>query len=238
MRLISGGSWRITSQRRFCARHKPDFLRAQGIDVTPQTAIAVAKDLVSIAAGVTAIVVAVKGLATWKRQLRGNADFDLAKRALHAVFGFRDAIRACRSPFMSGAEMEDALEAEDSGRPERVFASDKARHDAGQLTAYQRRWRRVADAQSKVHDLSLEAEALWGPQIPQMLVELAKSSAELHWAIEQYVSRREIRLESDEYARIRKIVFEADTTPPADFTKQLTATVDAIGRELAVHLKP
>jgi hypothetical protein len=198
------------------------------------------KDGSATVAAVTATVVAIKGLRTWKKQIRGNADFDVAKRTLHAVYDLREAIMACRDPFMSAGELADALEAaeQDNPGPERVFATPADYKDAASRAAYQRRWKRVADAEVRARAPALEGEALWGPDVRKALLEVSRLCVALHAGLEQYVSRRETRLDAESFSQVTETIWEIDRTTPNPFTAKLAASIDAVEQLLAPHLKP
>src|SRR3989304_91489 len=67
------------------------------------------KDIVTLISLAVAALVAIKGLQTWRRQLKGTADYDLAKRLLKAAYRLRDALQAVRNPFMSSGEVQYAI---------------------------------------------------------------------------------------------------------------------------------
>jgi len=67
--------------------------------------LTVMKDIIFIGVGITGAVVAVKGLGTWQRQLKGQSEYDLSRRLLVALFKFRDAINGVRNPMMLGHEI-------------------------------------------------------------------------------------------------------------------------------------
>ncbi len=54
------------------------------------------KDIALIAAAIIAIYVGIKGLGTWRRQLRGNTEYTLAKNVLTAIYELREAISSVR----------------------------------------------------------------------------------------------------------------------------------------------
>jgi hypothetical protein len=73
--------------------HKLVYVNAP--DIAPW--VGLAKDAITgIAAGV-ASVVAVAGLHTWKRQLHGNTNYELARGLLRSAYKLREAIRWVRS---------------------------------------------------------------------------------------------------------------------------------------------
>src|SRR3972149_3543256 len=55
---------------------------------------------------------AASGLSTWRDQLHGRTEYDLARRYLRSTYKVRDALQRVRSPFMFGEEMMAALKME------------------------------------------------------------------------------------------------------------------------------
>jgi hypothetical protein len=58
------------------------------------------KDAVLTGAAIVAGYVGLRGLGTWRRQLKGNTEYELAKSLLKAVYELREAIVSARFPFM------------------------------------------------------------------------------------------------------------------------------------------
>jgi hypothetical protein len=96
--------------------------------------VSVGKDvLVAVAAAVGAAV-AVLGLNTWNRQLKGSAEYDFARRILKITYRLRDAMTKVRHPAMWAAEMpQPPPEEAKSMSGEEIFYYRHAR-------AYQARW--------------------------------------------------------------------------------------------------
>jgi hypothetical protein len=59
-------------------------------------AMAALRELVLIAASSIAAVVALLGLRTWKKQLKGRTDYELARRLLKSAYAVRDALQIVR----------------------------------------------------------------------------------------------------------------------------------------------
>ncbi|OQY20711.1 MAG: hypothetical protein B6I35_10155, partial [Anaerolineaceae bacterium 4572_32.2] len=74
-----------------------------------QEYITLAKDVVTILAALVAATVAIMGLRTWRKQLRGKTEYELARRLLRSVYRVRDAIRIVRNPFISSAETVQSM---------------------------------------------------------------------------------------------------------------------------------
>lgn len=114
---------------------------------------------VLVISAVTGAVVAVKGLAAWRTQLTGRAEYDLARRFLRATLELRDAIARVRAPHMSAAEIQAA--ADDAGLSLTWRPGDPSHLEAARV-ARSVRWQGVHTAASALRVEELEAEVLWG----------------------------------------------------------------------------
>lgn len=98
--------------------------------------------LLVIAAGV---VIGGKGLGTWRSQLVGKGDHDLARRLLISLLRVRDAIQVVRHPLIWSGEMESAIKAkglEEKAKKEQE--SNRFSTTTGRSAAYSVRWERLA----------------------------------------------------------------------------------------------
>ncbi|MGH7788575.1 MAG: hypothetical protein ACRERC_17020 [Candidatus Binatia bacterium] len=130
---------------------------------------AVANVFVAAAAGVGAFT-AWRGLNTWRAELRGRNEYDLARRVLLALYRTREAIQAARSPSMSSVEYESRPDRRPHDRP---WSGKDMRY------AYQQRWSRISAALVELDADLLEAEALWGATLKNPRTNLQKCLAEL-----------------------------------------------------------
>lgn len=135
--------------------------------------------------GAAGVALAVVGLDTWRRQLKGTHDFELGRRILKALYGLRDAIRNVRNPFMEGSE---ATNPEDPSEP-------------WQATAYQRRWDKVAKERKDLNVALLEAEAVWGPSLKECDVKLHRHTMELFVVIRHYIQSIKESAFRDDFTR-------------------------------------
>lgn len=110
-----------------------------------QTWLPIIKDIVTILATGIAAYVGFTGLQTWQRQLRGNAEYDLARRVLLAVYKVRDAINNCRFH----ASLEE-VEADRDG----IAKAIKQMHDEAIAE--------LEKAKASLEVELVEAEAVWG----------------------------------------------------------------------------
>jgi hypothetical protein len=107
---------------------------------TIQTWLSIIKDIVTIVAAGVAAYVGFRGLQTWQRQLRGNAEYDLARRVLVAVYKVRDVINNCRL-------LASELDSETMDITKQIHESHFAKLD---------------EAQASLDVELLETQAIWG----------------------------------------------------------------------------
>lgn len=138
--------------------------------------------VLSGAAGCVAIVVAIIGLSTWRRQLKGTAEYDLTRRLMFTVYKLRDALEGVRDPFLSVAEGRDGP----ADAPWEVVAYDK-------------RWSKVREALIELDVVSLECEVIWGNAVRELKTEIIGNVRTLSAAVTAYArikldkrSRREL----------------------------------------------
>lgn len=91
--------------------------------------------------------IAWSGLTTWKKQLRGTHEFELARRLLLSVYKVRDGARNVRRPFLASSEADDPSS------------------ESWKVSAYQNRWKVVDEGFRELRLASLEAETVWGRDI-------------------------------------------------------------------------
>lgn len=119
--------------------------------------VALAKDLILSGAAITGAVVAIKGLGTWQRQLKGQSEYDVSRRILVSLFKYRDAINGVRQAiwlYEMPSPPDD--EAKDMSHQQiRFYGTSKA---------YQARWDKVQNERTSLYADLLEAEALWGDE--------------------------------------------------------------------------
>jgi hypothetical protein len=181
--------------------------------------VSLLKDAMTGIAAVTAAVVAAKGLQTWKRQLHGNTNYELARRLLRSVYKLREAIRWLRRTYISAGEMSAAIKAAGPDAPSQGSLDHHRRVEL----AYQARWQSLVDAQVEFAAELLEAEALWGPEIRERGEALAPIVVELHACLDQWLSRHEQPFDSDR-KEIMDVIYEAGEISNKFSAKLLTAS--------------
>ena len=151
------------------------------LKLTCSEILAIAKDLILSGVAITGAVVAIKGLSTWQRQLKGQSEYDLSRRILVSLFKYRDAINRVRHPAMRAYEMPTPPddEAKDMSREKLEFY--------GTSKAYQARWDKVQNERTKLYTDLLEAEALWGSELNNLFKVVFDLEHELFTSIRHYI---------------------------------------------------
>lgn len=195
--------------------------------------IALAKDLVLMAAAIVASYVGLRGLGTWRRQLRGNTEYQLAKALLTSVYELREAIAGVRNPFMQYSKEPDLPEEKLKDLSQR----DREWHALAQ--AYQRRWEPVPAAKAKLDANLLEAEVIWGPAIRTKVQGLNRLIGELLFALQDHLEARNpnIPYESPGRDLVKKRHETLYGIGDDDaFKKQLDEAIGTIENEMRPHI--
>jgi hypothetical protein len=104
------------------------------------------KDIVTIIGTAGALSIGVAGLSTWRRQLRGASQYDVAKRAVLLTYQVQDALQGVRRPmlYLRKEEIESGRKIEEEQR------------------IYDERMRTLLEKWADLRTLSLEARVIWG----------------------------------------------------------------------------
>src|SRR3990170_7831809 len=69
----------------------------------------IARDVTSFLSAIALTIIAYAGLRTWRSQLKGKTEYELARRVLHRVYGIREAVREVRKPYIGASEEKAAF---------------------------------------------------------------------------------------------------------------------------------
>ena len=189
-------------------------------------------------AALTAALVAVAGLGTWRRQLKGQAEYDLARRVLRAVLKARDHLNAVRSPDMTGGEIAAAYKEAGLELPERPLLGSQSK--ASELV-YDRRWQRLLAAVRELEAELLEAEVLWGAASRAPELEFKKCFAELYSAVMMHLRALSTPNPHESLTKIVetqfRVLYRVDSTDdPDQFGKRIDGAVKAFELIVRPHL--
>ncbi len=197
------------------------------------------KECVSILATIMAMIIAIWGVNSWKRQLKGSIEYDLARRLLKSTFQLREAIQAVRDPFIWEYEQSMPDESE-----VRKMTRDGVRF-YGLAKAYQTRWKKVSDLRIDLQTGLLEAEVLWGKEIYEPYKKLFELQKELHLDVVEYLevcNPDQSQDAREAYVKMRKghreVIYNmARMDKPDDFTEDIMSAIIKIEDFLKPHLR-
>jgi len=139
-------------------------------------------DIITAIAAFGGLIIAAIGLSVWKRQLRGTAEYELAKRLMLEVYQLRDALRSVRNPFISASEgNEDDTE------------------DTWEITAYGKRWELVREVLTRFQVTSLEAEVVWDDITKQPSAEIHKPIRQMNATLSAFVRQKKNKSFSEHF---------------------------------------
>lgn len=202
--------------------------------------------LVGIGFGVIGAYVGLRGLSTWRRQLTGNVEFDVARRVLKAVFQVQDGIEYVRTPVTLQGEVESAKKKYPEATPEKnpdEFAQHDffARFNREMELVFQMRWEEVTKPYQDLRVALLEARALWGEDAAKVADGLTKLTNELLFAVStHYEAKRtgvENRMGGEEAVRQSRITHRVGNPEDDVFGKQVKDVVNDIEKYFAPHLR-
>jgi hypothetical protein len=201
--------------------------------------VTLAKDLVTIAAAFFAAYVAWQGLSTWHRQLRGGADFDIARRVLSAAYRIREGIMGARAPFIPVDEMISGMK--EAGLTDEQIAAARDTNKMS-LFAYQSRLNRISKVMTELDVAAIEAEVIWGNEIRDASSELRRCVNELFITVKLYAEQSQrsgFHPDPAEAAKLMqgymKIVFPGH--PKDEFGDKVQAAISKIEVQVKPHLK-
>jgi hypothetical protein len=207
------------------------------IDYLTNYASIVNNSVLTIAAVVGAYV-ALRGLSTWNRQLKGGVEYDLTRRILKCTYRLREAIKGVRNPLMWGNEMPTPPEIEAS-----KMSKEQLRH-YGLANAYQKRWDKVTNIRIDLQTEMLEAEAIWGRVVYEKFEPVFKLQQELLSSVHAYISTcnpNESEQSRTAYQKImqeqRDILYDLSSESPDEFTQDVTRAIETIESFLKPHLR-
>lgn len=183
------------------------------------------------AAGITAYV-AYTGLEKWQKELRGKANFQVARELIKAVYKLRDELSYCRSPFISASEFPDGYKG---------TLGEHTDEEEGQAWAhvYTKRWKPVGEALQIFDTAILEAEALWGTDIKDKAKELRQCVRNLQVDIEAVISDKysggEDFKDRDFAKKVKAAVSDTNSTDN-ELTNRISAAIDGLESEIRPHL--
>jgi len=189
------------------------------------------EQIVSISA-LIGVTVAVSGLRTWRKELKGKSEYQKAKDVLKAVYNVRPGFVRVRLPWMDGSEYPKALLDQDGNvmpgrRPDAI------------MYAYQMRMKVLGEAFKDLEQQTMEAQVEWGSDFQNLIIPLRQCWAELGTAVQQHLEMERSgpdHLAPEERREVRaKLYYAGDND---SFTMKIEKAISGFEERLRPHINP
>jgi len=135
------------------------------------------KDIAGIIAPFLALLIAWRGLSTWRRQLHVTRNSDLAKRILVALYKVEAAIDDIRCPIVN------VIIPKGEEREPKALEQNWAKQ-------YEEKWHRLTDILADLQAGIIEAKAIWDRDFPDITKDLFVCISELHDCLYDHLQHR------------------------------------------------
>jgi len=200
-----------------------------------QQYVTIIKDVITAGAALVAAYIGWQGLATWRKQLKGRTEYELARRLLSAIYKIRNYVSYFRNPFMSAGEIYQSMEREGI----KAEFTDKDYSFKSSSAVYKVRWEKISDGMTDLEVNSIEAEVLWGSDIMEALTHLPRLISDLNfnvgWYLRELSGARAGRTEDIE--RYERYVFSSANPEEDEFALEMANAIKAIDEILRPYLK-
>lgn len=165
--------------------------------------------LFQIAFYVVTPIIAMFGLRSWKQELRGRSEYEVATNVLAGAYRLRDAIKQIQAPFMASSEW--------AGRPKQEGETEQQASVYNSFYAFSNRYAVVREAVTSWYPHVVRGEALFGPDAKTATEALAKVANKLWVSIEMW-HRNELRHRGREegYSSFYNIMYGIDPAEHPD----------------------
>jgi len=185
----------------------------------------------------TLIFIAILGLSAWKRQLKGNAEYELSKRLLKAVYLVRDGLAFVRNPWTLLGEQVKASEEEGLKPLHKPF--DEKQELETQRAVFAQRWQHLMEQVTAFEVVGIEAEVIWKESFTAHRDTLLELKRKLHSTAWLYFTKLENPRNGDSPSEEERRVMSYSAGDPGGdpFSKEITGCVSGFESFVKPHLK-
>lgn len=195
--------------------------------------ITIAKDVVVGLAAASAAIFAYLGLDAWRKELKGKAEYELAKDVLKSAYRVREAFKHVRNPAIFQYEYPPNM-TDHHGHLKKEHNYDGISH------VYETRWKKMDDAFRELEEHHLAAQVEWGSEFQDVIMKLRSCRAELLVTIQQFIERKKnvypgSQNTAEEFAKERSVLYHSGNDSKYD---KLTPQIDEAVAEFEKWLRP
>jgi hypothetical protein len=181
-----------------------------------------AKNVIVSLAAIATSGVAMIGLNKWRSELKGKANFEVARALMRATYNVRNEVQRVRAPFVATSEFPSGYAP--GGTPKQE--ADAWAH------VFRKRWEPLRDALVELETHQLEAEALWGAESKSKVEDLLQCAQALFTANQAFVDDKASggqNFKTDKaFAKEMKATVFASAARDDRFSKKIERAVEKI----------
>ncbi len=174
------------------------------------------KDLAYFGVALAGVIIAGKGLYTWKKQILWKVEHETARRLYKSVLKVREALGHVRNPAIWPSESAAA----EAKYPEVGKSTTKA--------VYYMRWEKITEAISELDLEQIEAEVLWDNEVVEKLKPLRVCVSKLNINLSDFLRPPDQKIRSHRITE--DIIYEFKVGNEKDpFSKEIDDAVTVLG---------
>lgn len=194
-------------------------------------------EIISAIGTLGGLCIAYQGLSTWKKQLKGNTEYELSRRIIVSLLKHKNAINGVRFPAIFSNEMPEPP------TDDPMYKDFSKRSFYGKSQAYQNRWEKVQNVSTDLRAVLMEAEAIWGEEFIDLFKKIFVLEHELFIAVKNHLeatnpfSPEESRHTMQNIIREKRDILYDDLSDEGDdFKNELNAEIKKIKEYLKQHI--
>ncbi|MGJ4747708.1 hypothetical protein ACQV5M_15215 [Leptospira sp. SA-E8] len=200
------------------------------------------KDIITSITAVAAIIIAIFGLSTWRRQLKGNRKYDLSFECLQKLKILIEAINGFRHSYIGNSEMVEAYSKKHTDSLD--FMDSKQRELAFQY-AMELRWDVIRNAnreyQSSIQKLEIilnetKIDTHNERRILDLIIEILDA-----WQTNQFLTKKKTPIPEAQREKWLKDLEESEdilnSIPGDRINQEIDALYNSLNAKLRKHLK-
>lgn len=190
------------------------------------------KDIATITAALIGSWVAISGLYTWKKQIKGSKEFEIAHNLNLAILKMREAIKHVRNPAIWPSESHRAIKSTKEKYPDKSEEEIKKNENS---YVYEMRWQKITDAYIEAEAHLLAAEAIWGQEVVNLVKPLNKKVRELNISLNQFFVPE---LRTKDISIVDSIIYDQSSETEEDsFSSEISRIIKALSDYLKEKIK-
>ena len=198
-----------------------------------QTIYSVIKDFITFVLTSAGIIIAGRGLSTWRKQIKGTKEFEALYNLNYSLLKLRNAIKYVRNPAIWPSEQYQAIQYFKNKYPDKVEEENLEKNSSAYV--YEMRWEKITNSYAKMESYLLAVEVLWGPEILEKIKPVKKKITELNIALKQYFQPK---LKTVSSADIHKIIYDQSGEENEDvFSGDINKSIKDIADYLKQKIK-